>query len=220
MFGNNLLIYYESSLFFGDVIPLCLCQCSAILVGGLDEGIWRVDPTGQFYHCHAAIAGRGADKARSTFLKRVAQHAKEQQQQQQQQQQEKETAMENDGASTNDNDAADAIILSVSNADVQTYLNSLSVSQAMAVACDCISQNIPASKGSLSSLVQTNTTATTNNSTNSTFSETSSVSKSTIGRLLAFSMEKEPSKDDKEQKVTWYNQKDLQTYLDLENLES
>jgi len=33
--------------------------------------IWRVDPTGQFWNCHAAVVGRGAGTAESLLLKKI-----------------------------------------------------------------------------------------------------------------------------------------------------
>ena len=33
--------------------------------------IWRIDPTGQFYHCHVAILGRGAGIMEDWFQKHI-----------------------------------------------------------------------------------------------------------------------------------------------------
>ena len=40
----------------------------------MEEGIWQVDPTGQFWKCRVAVAGRGANKARKLLLEMIAAH--------------------------------------------------------------------------------------------------------------------------------------------------
>ena len=42
------------------------------MIVGVNEGIWQVDPTGQFWKCQVAVVGQGADKARSFLLEKIA----------------------------------------------------------------------------------------------------------------------------------------------------
>eukprot|EP00934_Nitzschia_sp_Nitz4_P003945 Nitzschia sp. Nitz4//scaffold88_size82704//21611//24445//NITZ4_005286-RA/size82704-processed-gene-0.47-mRNA-1//1//CDS//3329559476//3935//frame0 len=50
-----------------------LLECSALLVG---EGqIWKVDPTGQFWNCQAAILGKHSQRIQSLFLDKLVQLA-------------------------------------------------------------------------------------------------------------------------------------------------
>ena len=45
-------------------------KCSAVLLGS--RQIWRIDPTGQFWDCHATVLGGEADKAEEDFYKRLS----------------------------------------------------------------------------------------------------------------------------------------------------
>lgn len=38
---------------------------------GQSGQLWRIDPTGQFWNCHAAALGRGADKAQDELYKQL-----------------------------------------------------------------------------------------------------------------------------------------------------
>ena len=50
--------------------PIVSQSCAVIV--GVQEGIWQIDPTGQFWSCRVAVAGRGADKARNLLLEHMA----------------------------------------------------------------------------------------------------------------------------------------------------
>jgi hypothetical protein len=75
--------------------------------------IWQVDPTGQFWQCHAAIIGRAADKARSHLLELIATHA---------------------SSTTTSTDHEHHVPLS--------YLNDISTRQALVIARECIEQSL------------------------------------------------------------------------------
>ena len=64
---NVILLFSDPSL----RLVLFKTQSCALIVG-VEEGIWQVDPTGQFWSCRVAVAGRGADKARNLLLETMA----------------------------------------------------------------------------------------------------------------------------------------------------
>lgn len=50
-------------------ILLCVLQSAAIIMG--DHQLWRIDPTGQFWNCHAAVVGREADKVEEAIVTKL-----------------------------------------------------------------------------------------------------------------------------------------------------
>ena len=66
-------------------------KTSAVILGGKE--IWRIDPTGQFWKCHATVIGQDADHGEETLHRRLMEgisSLSEQQQQQQQQRQQRQ----------------------------------------------------------------------------------------------------------------------------------
>lgn len=53
----------------GQKVPRMLVSCALIV--GANEGIWQIDPTGQFWQCQVAVVGHGADQARSHLVQKI-----------------------------------------------------------------------------------------------------------------------------------------------------
>jgi len=53
-----------------------ILACCALLIS--EDQIWRVDSTGQFWKCRAAVVGRGSFKAEQELLERIGQSSKTQ----------------------------------------------------------------------------------------------------------------------------------------------
>eukprot|EP00957_Ditylum_brightwellii_P211096 15365743-Ditylum_brightwellii.AAC.1 len=106
------------------------------------NSIWRIDPTGQFWNCDAAAIGKHAGRIEATFMRRIATW-KEQQQQQQQQ---KENNNKDDDNEEKKSSSLEEIVASLSNQDVQEYLNSLSCQDGLGIACRCIMDSIMSSE--------------------------------------------------------------------------
>ena len=105
---------------------------SAIVVGpdgfhasrsGIRHAIWRCDPTGQFWNCHAAAAGRGAGSAEGTVMKAVFQQVTGDERK------EKDREIE-----------LDELRSKISSRDVREYLSGLSFDDAVVLGCKSIAK--------------------------------------------------------------------------------
>ena len=78
--GNRLLLLLRRQrLPLTRRSPTCPCQSVAILVG--NDQIWRIDPTGQFWKCHAVVAGRDSNKVEEALCAKLLECQDQQQQQ-------------------------------------------------------------------------------------------------------------------------------------------
>jgi hypothetical protein len=75
-----------------------------------NDQIWRIDPTGQFWKCHAVALGRDADRAEADLYRRI---------------------MERSSSSSDDVDADDDV-------DVAAFLKNSTVDEVLALACECM----------------------------------------------------------------------------------
>jgi 20S proteasome, alpha and beta subunits len=116
---------------------------SASLVVGLDEprrrdgrglglAIWRCDPTGQFWNCHAAAVGRGAGGAEAEIMRCVARS---------------QLAKGQGEGSCGEKKLGDVVdleelIATVSPKHVQDYVSGLSFDEAVILACQCIKKSL------------------------------------------------------------------------------
>jgi len=139
-----------------------------------------VDPTGQFWNCHVAVIGRGADKARSRLLELIE---------------------ENKGEATA---AAAASAERVTNGDVQAFLTRLSMKEALGVACECIQSCMTSiGRGSRLPFVVPQGAKPSSNETQSSIE--SSLASGGPYRLAAFSI----ARDTPDKPVRWYSHKEL-----------
>lgn len=115
---------------------------SASLVVGLDEprrqdgrglglAIWRCDPTGQFWNCHAAAVGRGAGGVEAEIMRRVA----------------RSQLANGQGEGCGEKKLGDIVdleelIATVSPKHVQDYVSGLSFDEAVILACQCIKKSL------------------------------------------------------------------------------
>jgi hypothetical protein len=51
------------------LLVIFCAQSSAVILG--NDQIWRIDPTGQFWKCHAVALGRDADRAEADLYRRI-----------------------------------------------------------------------------------------------------------------------------------------------------
>merc|ERR1739848_162658 len=116
-----------------------ILKSAAVLIGDNDEenlpssisstrtsnniSIWRIDPTGQFWDCHAACVGRGAGIADHTILKHVKRWKYK-----------KEGEEEEEDSLTEDSSVE---FQATTKEDVKAYLESLSFEDAIILACEC-----------------------------------------------------------------------------------
>lgn len=199
--------------------PFCI-QCSALMVG-MEEGIWQVDPTGQFWNCHAAVVGRGSNKVRSYLLRQIA---------------EKLTLQGETAKPSNDEEMKTATkaekedpAASVSSRDVQSYLSTLSVPEAVALAYQCCMVTAPRPEPSTSTeglkKQPTDDISEPSERNNDTTSEATAKLKlpsaapvlpdestGSPRRLVAFSIQKN-SHEKEGQVVRWYSEKDLRAHM-------
>ena len=183
-----------------------------------------MDPTGQFWHCHAAVVGRGSNKVRSQLLRRIA---------------EKLALQDKTGEASNDEETKAATetetedpAASVSSRDVQSYLSTLSVPEAVALACQCCTvatappkpsgssggteglKKQPADGMSESSKQNNDTTSETTAKLNLRIA-TPVLSYEYTGRpkhLVAFSIQKKLHEKEG-QIVHWYSEKELKAHV-------
>lgn len=129
----NIHTYFLRSFFFS--LLLYQRQSSALVVGktaDTSQTIWRIDPTGQFWNCHAAAIGRGAGVAEQHLLKKVAVWGKAIV---------SSNEEENTGAvnNRNSNDKEEEIPFSqISSEHVEEYLSTLNCDSALKLACNLI----------------------------------------------------------------------------------
>jgi hypothetical protein len=98
----------------------------SVLVVGKDRHqnveIWRCDPTGQFWKCHATAVGRNAGAAELVILNKAHEYLK------------KQSPNENE----QDPFEYEELIKTISQSDVENYLQSLSFDEAVILSCECI----------------------------------------------------------------------------------
>lgn len=90
---------------------------------GVEEGIWQIDPTGQFWECQVAVVGKGATKVRALILEKMA------------------SEIRGENSTDTDNNQA-------TNAELHEFMNQLSIQDAIKLACGCLHQPTPESKPS------------------------------------------------------------------------
>lgn len=113
-----------------DASPSCpLLWTEQAAESGNKCGIWKVDPSGQFWSCHAAAIGRGAGLAESLLLEELSEKVASDLD---------ERDGEEDGGDK-DSDGRQSSE-SMSSEEVKACLTSLSVDDAIEIACKCIAR--------------------------------------------------------------------------------
>jgi len=105
----------------------------AIIMGGNDlldskntqPPIWRIDPTGQFFNCHAAAVGRGAGNAEATILEHVAKYKRQ---------------LESERSNLDNDEDIQSLLTTLTNNEVKSCLQTLSFEDATVLACRCCAQ--------------------------------------------------------------------------------
>lgn len=158
----------------------------------INEGIWQVDPTGQFWQCHVAVVGRAAERAKSHLLELI-----------------QEQMAASDHTTTTTTTAA-ATATTTSNDSIVSFLGNLSIPEALNLACRCIQSSSLRSKkeGLPLAFVRQDS-----NETNTTSSKNETKVLQTP--MIAFSIERDNLEGGQGQ-VRWYNGKDLR-HVSLSN---
>lgn len=86
--------------------------------------IWRCDPTGQFWDCHAAAVGRGAGGAEGEIMAHVA------------------AAKMGKNLGDEEKENVEEMIAMISPQDVRDYLSGMSFEDAVILACQCIKRSL------------------------------------------------------------------------------
>jgi hypothetical protein len=124
--------------------------------GGDELILWRVDPTGQFWRADASGVGRGGARAESELLRRARSWVGrgrgvatvEEGRGGEEDNHDDDDDDDEDGRRRDDADGGSAVDdFAVDNADVRAYLGTLSTSEAVEVATDCLVKGIIAGGG-------------------------------------------------------------------------
>jgi len=101
------------------------------------HNLWRIDPTGQFWKCHAAAVGKGAGNVEAMFLRKVEKWKRDGMETEQRRLAEDQTQ------------ELESLVNTLTNKDVRGYFRTLSFEEAMVLACRCCASALKLSKEQL-----------------------------------------------------------------------
>ena len=110
--------------------------------------IWRIDPSGQFWNCNAVAIGRGAGLAEAVLLRQVSSFKKDSNQNLEANDsnginnQRMNLSLHIDQDKNQDDVDLEDLMTTLTNRDVQVFLESLSCNDALLLACRCLASAI------------------------------------------------------------------------------